>query len=32
MKKDEIQRLWFTEWAIIEERSIYALNIDVVGH
>ena len=27
MKKDKIHRLWATKWAIIKERSIYALNI-----
>ena len=32
MKEDEIHHLWVTEWVIIEERSINALNIDGGRH
>ena len=31
-KEAEIHSLWVTEWAIIEELSYYAINIDVGGH
>ena len=32
MKETETRRIWVTKWAIIEEKSFYALNIEVGGH
>ena len=32
MKETEIHRLWVTEWAIIEEISFYAVNVNVGIH
>ena len=32
MKETKIYHLWVTKWAIIGEKSFYALNIDMGGH